>query len=416
MKVNFFHLMPYAELPETFEHDYHSHSIDVPNQLFDPVRGNHMYNEYLDELEFADAVGFDGICVNEHHQNAYGMMPSPNLMAATLARRTQRANLVVLGNSIALYNPPTRVAEEFGLLDVLSGGRLIAGFPVGTSGDTNYCYGVPPATIRERYYEAEELIVKAWTSKAPFAYNGKYTKLRYVNVWPRPLQQPHPPIWVPGGGSVETWDWTLERDYVYAALSYAGFKWGKRTLDGYWARVEALDKEPNPYRAGYLQLVCVSESFEQAERDYAESVEYFFHKFAVFGEGPFMEGPGYRSERSIRFGFGKSRGQIGKRKSLTFRDVVEDGNVVAGSPDQVAAQLRQVCTDLRVGQLMVLLQIGNMPRDMVRKNTELFGTQVLPQLHTLWSEWEDRWSPRPLAERALPLPLERSQQPAEVPA
>jgi alkanesulfonate monooxygenase SsuD/methylene tetrahydromethanopterin reductase-like flavin-dependent oxidoreductase (luciferase family) len=408
MNVHFFHLMPYPDLPDDFEHTHHSHSVDVPNALFDPVRGNVIYNEYLDELEFAEEAGFDGICVNEHHQNAYGMMPSPNILAGTLARRTRRANIVVLGDSIALYNPPTRVAEEFALLDVISGGRLVAGFPVGTSADTNYCYGVPPAIIREKYYEAEQLIVRAWTSRQPFSFNGKYTKLRYVNIWPRPVQQPHPPIWVPGGGSVETWDWTLEKDYVYAALSYAGYAWGHRTLSGYWSRVEALGKEPNPYRAGYLQLVCVSESFEQAERDYAQAVEYFFHKFAVFGEGPFIEGPGYRSERSIRHGFGRSRGQIQRRKQLTFRDVVEEGNVVAGSPDQVAQKLREVCTGLRAGQLMVLLHIGNMPRDLVRKNTELFGTRVIPQLRDLWSEWEDRWSPHPLPVRAEPVPMKLS--------
>ena len=69
--------------------------------------------------------------MNEHHQNAYGMMPSPNLMVAALARRTDRAALVVLGNSLALYNPPIRVAEEMAMLDVLSAGRLIAGFPNG---------------------------------------------------------------------------------------------------------------------------------------------------------------------------------------------------------------------------------------------------------------------------------------------
>src|SRR5438067_798887 len=127
-------------------------------------------------------------------------VPSPNLMAAALARRSTEAMLLVLGNSIALYNPPVRVAEEFAMLDVMSGGRLIAGFPVGTSMDTNYCYGVNPATLRERYREAHDLIIKAWATREPFPWNGKYTKLRYVNLWPRPIQQPHPPIWIPGLG------------------------------------------------------------------------------------------------------------------------------------------------------------------------------------------------------------------------
>ena len=71
-------------------------------------------------------------------------MPSPNIISAGLARRTKDTALVVLGNSIALYNPPVRVAEEFAMLDCISGGRLVAGFPVGTSMDTNYCYGQIP--------------------------------------------------------------------------------------------------------------------------------------------------------------------------------------------------------------------------------------------------------------------------------
>ena len=152
MKVCWFHLMPYRYLPDDFEEKYRSVWVDVPSHLFDPVKANELYNEYLDELEFADQVGFDGICINEHHNNAYGIMPSPNITAATLTRRTTNAAIVVLGNSLALYNPPLRVAEEFAMLDCISGGRLVAGFPVGTSMDTNYAYGEPPASLREKYY------------------------------------------------------------------------------------------------------------------------------------------------------------------------------------------------------------------------------------------------------------------------
>ena len=141
MKLHWFHLAPWQNLPKDFNETYRSVWVDVPSHLFDPVQANHHYNDFLDELELADQVGFDGICVNEHHQNAYGLMPSPNLMAAALTRRTQNAAIVVLGNSIALYNPPVRIAEEFAMLDCMSGGRLVAGFPVGTPMDTNFGYG-----------------------------------------------------------------------------------------------------------------------------------------------------------------------------------------------------------------------------------------------------------------------------------
>src|SRR5207253_1882673 len=161
---------------------------------------------------------------------SYGMMPSPNLMAAALARRSTEAMLLVLGNSIALYNPPVRVAEEMAMLDVMSGGRLIAGFPVGTSMDINYCYGQNPATVRDKYREGHDLIMKAWASREPFPWNGKYTKLRYVNLWPQPIQKPHPPIWIPGLGSIETWDWCVDHAYNYSYLSFSGYKRARKML------------------------------------------------------------------------------------------------------------------------------------------------------------------------------------------
>lgn len=99
MKVCGFHLMPCPYLPEDFQQQYRSVWVDVPSDLYEPEKGHWVYNEYLDELEHADQMGFDGICVHEHHANAYGMMPSPNLMLAALIRRTSQAALIVRGNS-----------------------------------------------------------------------------------------------------------------------------------------------------------------------------------------------------------------------------------------------------------------------------------------------------------------------------
>ena len=167
MKLCWFHLMPYTDLPEDFTAKHPSVWVDIDSALFDATKAHRMYNDFLDELEFADEMGFDGICVNEHHSNGYGLMPSPNLMASTLARRTRRSAIVVMGNSLALYNPPTRVAEEFAMIDCLSGGRLVAGFPVGTPMDTCFAYGQNPSQLRARYHEAHDLVMRAWTEPPP---------------------------------------------------------------------------------------------------------------------------------------------------------------------------------------------------------------------------------------------------------
>ena len=148
MKLLWFHLMPYTELPDDFREKHHSVWVDIDPELFDPERAHQMYNEFMDELEFASEMGFDAICVNEHHNNGYGLMPSPNLIASSLARRTSDTAICVMGNSLALYNPPVRVAEEFAMIDCISGGRLIAGFPVGSPMDTCYAYGQNPSLLR----------------------------------------------------------------------------------------------------------------------------------------------------------------------------------------------------------------------------------------------------------------------------
>lgn len=398
MKVCWFHLMPYPYLPEDFQQKYRSVWVDVPSDLYEPEKGHWVYNEYLDELEHADQMGFDGICVNEHHANAYGMMPSPNLMLAALIRRTSQAALIVLGNSIALYNPPVRVAEEFAMLDVMSGGRFIAGFPVGSSMDTNFAYGATPVTLRDKYQEAHDLIIKAWTHPEPFAFNGKYTQLRYVNIWPRPLQQPHPPVWVPGGGSIETWDWVLERNYMYSYLSYFGYKHGQRVMQGFWEAVDRHGLDHNPYRAGFLQLVAISDTDAKAEAEYAAHADYFYNRCLHVFEG-FADAPGYRTQATLRKGF---RPQVGARamqvrQGLTWKDFVDNGYIIAGSPATVRDRLKAVMTEMNVGHLMVLCHFGNMPRERTMQNTALFAQHVLPELHTMWPEWNNQWWPQSLS-------------------
>jgi alkanesulfonate monooxygenase SsuD/methylene tetrahydromethanopterin reductase-like flavin-dependent oxidoreductase (luciferase family) len=406
MKLLWFHLMPYTELPDDFRDKHPSIWVDVHSSLFDPKRAHLMYNDFMDEMEFAAECGFDAICVNEHHSNGYGLMPSPNLIATALARRTTDTAICVLGNSLALYNPPTRVAEEFAMIDCISGGRLIAGFPVGTPMDTCYAYGQNPSMLRERYREAHDLVVRAWTERDTFAFNGRFNQQRYVNVWPRPIQQPHPPIWIPGGGSVETWQWCAEMDYVYSYLSYYGYKAGRATVDGFWKEMTRLGKDRNPYRAGFLQFVGVAETREEAMRLYAEPAEYFYGRCLHVG-AKYATPPGYSSEATQRAGIesqiARAAGAAPPRYADKFQllakemaEIVDRGYVIIGSPDEVAEQLKEVATSLNVGHLMLLLQFGNMSKDLTRHNTQLFAEKVMPQLKGLFSEWEDRWWPKPM--------------------
>jgi alkanesulfonate monooxygenase SsuD/methylene tetrahydromethanopterin reductase-like flavin-dependent oxidoreductase (luciferase family) len=414
VKFTWFNLMPWPHLPDDFRQTNHSVWVDIDAKLFDPVKANAMYNEYMDQLEYADAVGFDGIGVNEHHQNGYGLMPSPNLIAAGLARRTSRAAICVIGNSIALYNPPIRVAEEFAMLDCISGGRLVAGFPVGTPMDTNFCYGQIPALTRDKYAEAHQLIMKAWASDEPFAFDGKYNQLRYVNCWPKPIQKPHPPVYIPGGGSVETWDFCLDHDYNYSYLSFGGYLRGKALLDGYWERVAERGRDDSPYRAAFAQVICVADTDAEAERLYAEHILYFYNRCLHVFPG-FADPPGYRTIKTIQSGALSQLTAEAQRSfsKLTWADLVEGGHVIAGSPETVRERMEHMIRTLRVGHIFCLMHMGNQPDWKTRYSTELFATKVMPGLRDLWPEYasDDRWWIHPLETRVDPT---RPAVPAEV--
>ncbi len=419
MKFTWFNLMPWPDLPDNFREDHRSVWVDIPNKLYDPKKGHFVYHEYMDQLEYADSLGYDAIGVNEHHQNGYGLMPSPNLIAAGLVRRTSQAAIAVIGNSLALYNPPIRVAEEFAMLDVISGGRLIAGFPVGTSMDTNYCYGQIPGLTRDKYAEAHELVMRAWHEDEPFAFDGKYTQLRYVNLWPKPVQKPNPPIYIPGGGSIETWDFCLDNNYNYSYLSFNGYLRAKKLMDGYWDRVAVRGKDESPYRAAFAQTICVADTDQQAEEMYAEHVHYFYNR-CLHVYGGFADAPGYRTIKTIKADVlsALSEDMQNQYLNLTWKKLVDEGYIIAGSPATVRERMEDLIKSLRVGNIFCLMHIGNMPDWKTRYSSKLFAEQVMPQLRDMWPEWKDdnRWWCKPMDERLQPEQgIEQARQDARIP-
>ena len=404
MKFYVFAEQTYPYLPSDYGQRYRNSWVIPPRREADPAKTGEALRAYIRMYEYADEMGFDGMAINEHHQTFGAMTPSPNLEAAILARTTKNASILVIGDSLALYNPPTRVAEEFAIIDCISDGRLIAGFVVGSAMDSVYAYGYPPVEVRERYAEAHELILKAWDSDDPFTFNGKYTQLRYVNVWPRPIQRPRPPVWVPGSGSIETWDFVIDNDYCYGHLSFSGLGGSKSMVDAFWEYVDGRGGEMNPNRMAFIQIVCCSETDAKAEEEYAEAVQYFYSYTNLVSRG-FTQAPGYRTERSTRWELERRKQHPRRladaiRGKMTFKDYVENGFVVAGSPATVAAQLENVAREVRAGQMLLMPHMGNLSEEQTKKNIHLLATEVLPRIRHVHAEHEDRWSPQGLAEIA----------------
>ena len=384
MEVILFHLMPYADLDLEKGRANGTVWVNLPNSNFDPVKGHKLYNRYLDELEYGEELGFDAIAVNEHHQTAYGLMPSPIVTASALARRTKRAKIAILGSALPLREHPLMVAEEHAMIDVISGGRLISGFVRGI-GAEYHTFGVNPTFSHDRFHEAHDLIVRAWTEPGPFAFQGRHYNVQYVNLWPRPYQKPHPPIWIPSQGSRETIDWSAHPDRRYTYLqTFSPASVVQRYLKMYRDTCKGFGYEAEDRQLGWAVPVYVARTDEAARREAKPHFEAFRNVFVRMPVEMLLP-PGYTSRESLK--------SVMKAKAAMFADItleksIELGLIVCGSPASARAALESYWKDMRFGNLLVLCQFGTLPADLTRKNMELFAREVMQAVKAFRSSAE----------------------------
>jgi len=388
MKISLFQQAPYRFLPPDFER-HHSSVCDTPYSLATPEGVYRSVRDFMDELMAGARAGFDGLAVTEHGQTSWDLMPNPDLAAAALAYATEAENLNVaiypMGRSLGKSREPLRVAEEYALLDVLSGGRLVAGFPVGLSYDVSVNNGIAPIQTRPRFEENLDLVLAAWTRAEPFPWNGRFSRHPQVNIWPRPLQRGRPPVWITGVGNPNTMRTALERGFGFNYFGFYGTKLtGDRIFDRFWEIADELGMPANPYRLGFLQTIAVAETDAQAEKDYAEH-RSLPGSIDIRGLEAIFRDP-------ADFGF------AAKMQTATYRELVEAGAVIAGSAETVREQLLDFFSRNRIGNLNAMLGFGSLPHELALKNVALFADEVLPHLRELWqhSGFEHHWWPERL--------------------
>jgi len=315
------------------------------------------------------------------------------------------AALIMLGKSLGKTREPLKIAEDYAMLDVISGGRLVAGFPVGLSYDANINQGIPSVDTRGRFREGYELVRRAWAADRPFAFNGRYSQYAYVNLWPRPIQSPHPPLWFPGGGSPGTMNTVLREDGVFVLLTMYGVRMGGQGIfDQFWEVCEQQGQEHNPYRVAVVQVCAVAETDERAEVEYGPWFERAFRHGLGSVPHHFFLQPGYVPFRGLQAMLHNSGDPgIGARlHDVTFKELLDGGCVIAGSPATVREQLESACREMHVGNLLVMLHMGEMPHELASKSIRLFAGEVLPHLRGLWDDegYEHRWWPTGIPETA----------------
>ncbi len=380
------HFMAYPYLPPDFDEKYETGWVTVPNSLWDSERSKGLYQEYIDQLVYADELGFDGLVLNEHHQNIYGLMSSPNLIAAALTQKTVRSKIVVLGNLLPLQLNPLRTAEEYAMLDNMSNGRIIAGFAPG-GGQETFNYNVPSVAARRQFWEAADLIVRAWTEDGPFNHEGRFYPLRYVNTWPKPIQKPHPPIWIPGSRSASTFVEVARRGYSYFFSSRSHGAETDKAQKQFAKVLEDHGDHYEPRRMGILMSAFVSETDRQAREECEEGVWYFLKnclKGHLRREGRQLTiGPGIPYTPAPAWKEYLEHSQPG-RKLLgdveNWDELDASQSIIVGSAETVTQRIWDIIEKSQVGNLLIQFHLGNMPPELVRKSMHLFATRVAPSL------------------------------------
>src|ERR671911_353382 len=328
------HFMAYPYLAKDFDRIHETGWVTVPNSLWDNKKARGLYQEYIDQLAYADELDYDGMVLNEHHQNIYGLMPSPNLIAAALTQRTSRGKIIVLGNLLPLHMNPMRVAEEYAMLDQMSNGRLIAGFAPG-GGPETFNYDVPSANTREKFWEAADLIVRAWTEDGPFAQ------------------------------VIET-----------HGDKYHPFRFGI-LMSTYVAETDQQAREECEEGVWYFLKNCLKGHLRKVGRQ------------LTYGPGvPYIPAAAWREYLKS---YQPGRKLLGDVEN--WEELEASQSIIVGSPDTVYQRIWNLIERAKVGNLLIQFHIGNMPKDLALKSMTMFAEQVAPRLRENSSAFFEREFP-----------------------
>jgi alkanesulfonate monooxygenase SsuD/methylene tetrahydromethanopterin reductase-like flavin-dependent oxidoreductase (luciferase family) len=366
------HLQTGSELPYPLSKQYFKADVAVRT-----------YAEHLEAWEELDRLGYDGVGFNEHHCSPYGLMNSPNLMAAAAAQRTKRLKLLIYGNLLPLHEP-LRLAEELAMIDCLSNGRLISGFARGIPREYQV-HNVPLRDSRARFEEAYEIVTRAW-SEDIFSYEGKFWSYKDVAIWPRPVQK-KPEIWIPIVGSKESIEFAAKKNAVITpGLARGGLQ---EDIIRYFAKCLAANgHQITPHHLSIALSAYVADSKAEAVKQAAPYHLYFNR--TLFSHGNFTEtakqrDAGYVSQTSNDYvrpeNMKAAAGLREDYRNMTMQDYeLQAENMPMGSPKEVTERIIGAAEAAGANQVQINLNRGAMPHEMFIEQIRRFARDVLPAL------------------------------------
>jgi alkanesulfonate monooxygenase SsuD/methylene tetrahydromethanopterin reductase-like flavin-dependent oxidoreductase (luciferase family) len=354
--------------------------FDVTNypgdpEHYDPDAGAAVLNDGLDEWARAEELGFDGVYLAEHHFTAYNLTPSPNLMLAALAQRTTRMRIGTMCNVLP-FTQPLRVAEEFAMLDAISNGRIEAGLGRGADEQEFVRFGLEWSEARPMFQEGYELILKAWTQET-FTHHGKYYALAgECSIFPRPLQHPHPPLWITAV-SPPTVAWAAERG-ISISSGFAHVDEIAKRFGHYRDVARASGHDPSPEALALFRHVFVADTEREARALCRPAFDHYLRLFipaalpADIDKMAVGDYSYYKTALAVFFGDGPP----------TFDNMADSGIVICGDADHVREQILDQLAATGAGRLLAQVHFGNMALEHVLHAEELLAGEVLPAVHS----------------------------------
>jgi len=353
----------------------------VPGSMWNYDRGPVLYKKRMQFIRRMDELGFDTIMFTEHHYGPNGgLMPSPIALMSAATQVTERIKLNTMGIALALYPQPVRVAEELAMIDNLSNGRLLPGFISGTPQNL-YAYNVTPGEERERYHEAYDLMVKAWTEPEPFEWHSKYYDYPCVSILPRPVQRPHPRCWTTA---------TSRESIEWAATKQMGFMSHGPTIEcadrlGYFKRYaeENGGWTPGPQDLGIAREMFVSPKKVNTEEYIRERFERDrVHSFTHRAANQYLREIDQERFKVRTYDYLTAVDSPFQGAAMTVPGYCS-GQFLAGTPDEIIEEVIRQKEATGAGVLVVRSEVGSVNLDEALEGLKLFAKEVLPVVQKL---------------------------------
>ncbi len=323
-----------------------------------------LYAHWLEQIDAAEDLGFDSLWATEHHFRFFGgMLPNPQLLLAGAAGRTKRMRL---GSAVSLIpmHHPLRIAEEFAMVDLLSGGRLDFGAGRGMHPLEYAVFNADWNTAQRRLPEGLDIIMRAWT-EGEFEWIGEHYRYPKLTVYPKPLQKPYPPIYVTANRDPESFEMVGRRGHHLMTLPWIFNNELQRTrVEQYFDALRSVGHVPETKEVFVMYPGYIGESDGQARIEVREHW-HRWREFALEAMG-LAPGKGEAYHRVIQH--------------LDYDAMVGDNRGVFGGPDTCTRILERIIEIIRPTHIALVFHFGGLSQVNVLKSMERFSRFVMPAL------------------------------------